>query len=443
MRRESLPLLHPGLAPLLTVTLLALPLQSCLKPTSVDCGPDFACPAGMKCAASQNLCIEDDCGDGVVQSWEACDDGNVLSKDGCSADCLSGELCGNGITDKAVGENCDDGEMNGQENHCDNECTARVGCGNNLVESNEDCDSGKMDSAACDRDCTAPVCGDGHINAAAGETCDPQSNAGCNINCTPSVCGDGIVNSRAGEECDSGQLDESGNAKETSFCDADCTVPRCGDRTVNKAAGEECDPGENPNCDSSCKSITDCGDSFVDYWRGEVCDDGNNDNCGSCNEGCTRGQGMNRANGKIITLDPDRIADADSFSVKLPSTGGGTTTLVFEFEKDGDGVSSTTHTKVDIKGLDESYKIASRIAEAIRGKESESGVSVSKLQSINVDLQHRYMGSIGNATRITTTSDGLYVTGMSEGTGVGCATGVGCKSDWDCKSGKCESGKCK
>ncbi len=56
-------------------------------------------------------CIIAACGDGVQDVdhiLEACDDGNRMAGDGCSADCTSAETCGNGVTDLAVGEECDD-----------------------------------------------------------------------------------------------------------------------------------------------------------------------------------------------------------------------------------------------------------------------------------------------------------------------------------------------
>src|ERR1700689_5033658 len=43
------------------------------------------------------------CGDGIIEGNEVCDDGNTVSGDGCSADCLSDETCGNGIVDVTEG----------------------------------------------------------------------------------------------------------------------------------------------------------------------------------------------------------------------------------------------------------------------------------------------------------------------------------------------------
>src|SRR3989449_2929772 len=49
-----------------------------------------------------------DCGNGVVDPGEQCDDGNLVAGDGCSASCRL-EVCGNGIL--GPGEQCDDGNL--------------------------------------------------------------------------------------------------------------------------------------------------------------------------------------------------------------------------------------------------------------------------------------------------------------------------------------------
>lgn len=113
-------------------------------------------------------------------------------------------------------------------------------CGDGLLDVSEECDDGQVDTATCDPDCTIPLCGDGYINSAAGETCE-LGEPGCREDCTR--CGDGIVNSS--EQCDS--LDAG--------CTPDCKIA-CGDGVVDKA--EECDlgPVNGPApafCDVYCK----------------------------------------------------------------------------------------------------------------------------------------------------------------------------------------------
>ena len=68
----------------------------------------------------------------------------------------------------------------------------------------EECDEGGQDTATCDADCTAPACGDGHVNQAAGEVCDSAGvdSPECDADCTAVECGDGHVNKAAGEQCE-------------------------------------------------------------------------------------------------------------------------------------------------------------------------------------------------------------------------------------------------
>ena len=46
-------------------------------------------------------------------------------------------------------------------------------CGDGTVDAAEDCDDGE-ETATCNADCTAATCGDGQVNAAAGEECDDE-----------------------------------------------------------------------------------------------------------------------------------------------------------------------------------------------------------------------------------------------------------------------------
>jgi cysteine-rich repeat protein len=65
------------------------------------------------------------CGNSIIEPPEECDDGNQVSGDGCSADCMREESqCGNGQLE--AGEECDDGnEVNGDG--CDSECRNEIG----------------------------------------------------------------------------------------------------------------------------------------------------------------------------------------------------------------------------------------------------------------------------------------------------------------------------
>ncbi len=161
------------------------------------------------------------CGNGQLETGEACDDGNTTAGDGCSADCRSNETCGNGIVDAAAGEACDDGNT-----------TAGDGC-------SADCRSNE-------------TCGNGIVDAAAGETCDdgnttPQD--GCSADCrSDETCGNGFVD--PWETCD------DGNTTAGDGCSADCrSNETCGNgyRDVN----EECEDGntlDGDGCSATCRS---------------------------------------------------------------------------------------------------------------------------------------------------------------------------------------------
>lgn len=55
------------------------------------------------------------CGDGIIDTGEVCDDGNLVSGDACSGDCASRETCGNGYLDASIGEVCDDGNARSRD----------------------------------------------------------------------------------------------------------------------------------------------------------------------------------------------------------------------------------------------------------------------------------------------------------------------------------------
>ncbi|MBI3786175.1 MAG: hypothetical protein HY270_22540 [Deltaproteobacteria bacterium] len=65
-----------------------------------------------------DYCDLQTCGDGVLQPGEICDDGNVVSGDGCDVNCTP-TACGNGVV--TAGEQCDDGN-NAAGDCCSPDC---------------------------------------------------------------------------------------------------------------------------------------------------------------------------------------------------------------------------------------------------------------------------------------------------------------------------------
>jgi len=174
----------------------------------------------------------------------------------------------------------------GIDNDCPGQFCAEESCDPATGTDPDNAKRALSDVADCDRDCTSVRCGDNHVNAAAGEQCDPfwvytglpPSSAACDQDCTFPACGDNIFNDDA-EVCD-----EGGNTDE---CDSDCTEPDCGDGHENPANGEECDDGNSIDTDScvgNCRDAT-CGDDHVRAGV-EECDDGNSDNDDDCVGNC-------------------------------------------------------------------------------------------------------------------------------------------------------------
>ncbi|CAN5532359.1 hypothetical protein BH09MYX1_BH09MYX1_38530 [soil metagenome] len=172
------------------------------------------------------------CGNGVLDPNEGCDDGNTVDTDACRSSCVHAS-CGDGVVWAGV-EVCDDGNVVSGD-----ACPANCGpitCGDGIVQPPEACDDANQDQTdACLSSCVHAFCGDGFVETNV-EACDDAnaiSTDAC-VACQPPRCGDGFV--WAGHEaCDDGNLIDDDD------CQNDCKPPVCGDG--RRAGPETCDLG--------------------------------------------------------------------------------------------------------------------------------------------------------------------------------------------------------
>lgn len=278
-------------------------------PDSATSKFDFNSNTGI-CNQSQEISslVVGTCGDGKVGKGEACDPPgaikwNLNSCDGVgvsSSTPLSGDICssacqwtanatsttcgkklskcGNGI--KEIGENCDEGVLNGKYDHCALDCSGFAGkCGNGTLESDyEVCDTKFNYSGSCvggvrngqkcseSSDCNyacifAPYDPFSSIVDASKISLPFSSPTyNCTFQFLPSIGSnnDGV--------CQTVQQTgiKYGNKTKTESCGASCQAygPYCGDGEVQTQFGEECDGNVtcsiesnsgNRICGSNCK----------------------------------------------------------------------------------------------------------------------------------------------------------------------------------------------
>ncbi|MSR87202.1 DUF4215 domain-containing protein [Candidatus Peribacteria bacterium] len=197
------------------------------------------------------------CGNGVMEGAEECDDGNRDSSDACSNSCTFAR-CGDAV--KQTGEECDAGSKNSdtQQNACRTDCSVSH-CGDSVTDANEQCDLGDRNSDstanACRTNCRLASCSDGATDT--GEVCDDGNRNDtdvCTNDCKFGSCGDGIV--QAAEECDWGSRnsDTAPNA-----CRRSCKLPYCGDNVTDSA--ERCDGGVDCSALCTLGATTEVGSS--------------------------------------------------------------------------------------------------------------------------------------------------------------------------------------
>ncbi len=156
------------------------------------------CDGGPGCSAQ---CQLPQCGNGVLEFGEQCDDGNLSNLDACTIECLQ-PVCGDGVVDGF--EECDEGDANADSpGTCRTSCLEPV-CGDGILDPDEVCDDGNdLNTDSCSNICRAPACGDGIVSPP--ETCDDGDDIvgdTCPNTCISPFCGDGIVQISRGETCD-------------------------------------------------------------------------------------------------------------------------------------------------------------------------------------------------------------------------------------------------
>jgi cysteine-rich repeat protein/parallel beta-helix repeat protein len=216
--------------------------------------------------------------------------------------------CGNGV--KETNETCDDGSSNGMYGYCNSSCTGMgPRCGDSVKNGPEQCDDGNTaNTDECLNGCVNPMCGDGYVRQNV-EQCDDGNTINtdaCLATCAAASCGDGYVRTGV-EPCD------DGNQSDTDACLTTCAVASCGDGHA-QAGVEECDDGNMSNTDG-CLNVCDaasCGDGFTEMGV-EGCDDGNQVETDDCNSMCvstTCGDGIVQA--EVEDCDDGNKVESDA-----------------------------------------------------------------------------------------------------------------------------------
>lgn len=278
---------------------------------------------GVVSNGGSDVAANSECGNGLLEPGELCDDGGKRDGDGCSADCLGQD----------------------EDYQCTEpgeECVKVVVCGSGVLEGDEICDDANAESGdGCSEDCSqieegwacprpgracveSPDCGNGVLER--GEACDDENTesgdgctgteesdeedavAGCQLeegyfcpaageDCVALECGDG--NRTPDETCDDGNTEagdgcSDGCAVEAGWrCSSSGCYPECGDgRVVGQEACDDEDRTSGDGCSaactvepfwacedepSTCASTIECGNSEVD--PGEICDPPGRDGC--------------------------------------------------------------------------------------------------------------------------------------------------------------------
>lgn len=294
-----------------------------------------------QCTIDTSDCEVTICGDGRLGPGEDCDEGGGDTPT-CDDDC-SYVQCGDGLVNRAAGEECDDAweNVDGVAGACRTNCLYAI-CGDGLADSGEECDDGNLENGdGCNMVCRLePIycCEAGQRRvvkssireanpdeAVPGGSC-PALDAAFDINSTVSLsddalcaCGDGFLQLQEWCDGDLFSMNEAGDSlKECANvpwlgpkylgevrCAPDCTIDDrscrpaiCGDGRLD--SGEECDgelfaPNASGQVPATCAdvrgesydgSISCTADCHLDTTacRSSVCGDGQVDPGEECDD---------------------------------------------------------------------------------------------------------------------------------------------------------------
>jgi hypothetical protein len=349
-------------------------LTACFAPTypeGIPCSERDTCPPGMLCDGRDHVCRrelmpgctrDDECESGICDTTTgtcapaSCSDG---VQNGAETDIDCG---GSACAACANGGRCQRAS-DCQSGACNQSTCAPESCGDGAVQAGEECD-GAGASATCDADCTHPACGDGVVNAVAGEACDTADGPCCSDTCTSLAAGE--VCRPAAAACDRAELCDGAMVT----CPADALEPQgtlCRAAVSDCDAAEQCDgasvacpddgdAGDGATCDDCeagsglCDRCTGgvctnlCGNGVIDDAGGEQCDGSEDATCpGHCSQSCAcafpptclayRNARPDLPDGRYI-IDPDGASGLAPFEVPCDMTTDGGGWTVIEYASD-------------------------------------------------------------------------------------------------------------